>query len=104
MQRTKTVARLSWRGGQFAQRGGQDVHGFASSLSRGATRTSVGRQLTRDDVTRLGGILGRAQTNLADDLLPFWTRHTWDADGGGFITHLDREGRRLGPTDKCLVS
>ncbi len=35
--------------------------------------------------------------------LAFWTRCTWDADDGGFITHLDRAGNRIGVTDKYLV-
>jgi mannose/cellobiose epimerase-like protein (N-acyl-D-glucosamine 2-epimerase family) len=54
-------------------------------------------------VDRLPEILRKVESSLADNILPFWTRNTWDEDSGGFITHLDRTGNRLGPTDKYLV-
>ena len=48
-------------------------------------------------------ILRNVESSLADNIMPFWTRNTWDEEGGGFITHLDRTGNRLGPSDKYLV-
>ena len=48
-------------------------------------------------VDRLPVILRNVEASLADDIMPFWTRNTWDEEGGGFITHLDRTGNRLGP-------
>lgn len=81
----------------FAQRLAQDLHGrFARGrVPRGADAPP--------DAGRLAAILEEAETCLADNVLPFWIRRTWDAEGGGFITHLDRIGERLGPTDKHLV-
>jgi len=84
----------------LAQRVGQDVHGLAARLVPAPTLRAV----ARPDVARLAAILARSESALADDVLPFWTRHTWDDDAGGFITHLDRTGRRSGPTGKCLVA
>jgi mannose 2-epimerase len=95
--------RVLRHGVALAQRVGQDVHGLASRLARPAART-VGRRGPGPDAARLGSILTRVESGLADDVLPFWTRETWDEDGGGFVTHLDRAGHRSGPTGKCLVT
>ncbi len=48
-------------------------------------------------------IRDRVASDLRENVLPFWTRNTWDEVHGGFITHLDREGNRSGVTDKYLV-
>jgi mannose/cellobiose epimerase-like protein (N-acyl-D-glucosamine 2-epimerase family) len=86
----------------LAQRVGQDLHGIASRLGRApAVGAAAGRG---PDASRLSSILARAESGLADDVLPFWVREIWDEDAGGFITHLDRTGHRSGPTSKCLVT
>ena len=51
----------------------------------------------------LDSIRVRAARDLRENVLPFWTRHTWDRDSGGFITHLDHRGRPTGVRDKYLV-
>jgi len=45
----------------------------------------------------------RAETNLAENVMPFWATHTWDEQYGGFLTRLDREGRRLDDSEKFLM-
>ena len=59
--------------------------------------------LDEGDVIRLSSVLFKAERDLGENVLPFWTRHTWDENCGGFITHLDRVGKRTGVTDKYLV-
>jgi mannose/cellobiose epimerase-like protein (N-acyl-D-glucosamine 2-epimerase family) len=93
---------------ELGQRLCQDVHVSLSRLNRTAFagvwsrgRLSEGSPGLRLD--RLPAILRNAEASLADNIMPFWTRNTWDEEGGGFITHLDRTGERLGPTDKHLV-
>lgn len=87
----------------LARRVAEEAHG---TLSR-AWRATAGRGAAGDevvpDVTRLAGIRRQADAALAENILPFWASHAWDEVEGGFITHLDRIGRRLGPTDKYLV-
>lgn len=83
----------------LAQRVGQDVHGLAARLAP----APPARAASPPDPARLAAILARTESALADDVLRFWTRHTWDDEAGGFITHLDRVGRPSGPTSKCLV-
>lgn len=48
-------------------------------------------------------ILQRAEAALSNNLMPFWTDNTWDADYGGFLTRLDRSGRRLENSEKVLM-
>lgn len=55
---------------------------------------------TDDDLV---SIRDRAAMHLRENILPFWTRNTWDEVHGGFITHLDRQGNRSGISDKYLV-
>ena len=86
---------------EFAQRLGQDIH--AGLSRRGARGASIAGS-ARPDSGSFVSIAARVELMLAGDILPFWTRHTWDREHGGFITHLDRTGARLGPTDKGLVS
>lgn len=52
---------------------------------------------------RLDRMLARAESNLADNLMPFWANHTWDDEYGGFLTRLDRCGRRLDDREKVLM-
>jgi mannose/cellobiose epimerase-like protein (N-acyl-D-glucosamine 2-epimerase family) len=91
---------LAGYGIALAQRIGQNLHGLVSRFTR-PPATGIA---ARPDAARLAAILTRTESALADDILPFWTRETWDEDGGGFITHLDRTGRRSGPTGKFLMT
>jgi mannose 2-epimerase len=59
--------------------------------------------LNEKDMMRLSEILAEAERDLSENVLPFWTRNTWDKNYGGFITHLNRAGNRTGVTDKYLV-
>jgi len=59
--------------------------------------------LDQDTRGRLSGILERAHLNLVDNVLPFWARNAWDAQYGGFLTRLDRQGRRLEEHEKFLM-
>lgn len=56
-----------------------------------------------NDRKRLTHMLARAESNLADNLMPFWANHTWDDEYGGFLTRLDRRGRRLETSEKVLM-
>lgn len=55
----------------------------------------------------MGGATGEPFPDLKHHLLtrvlPFWERHSVDADCGGFITHLDCSGRIADPSEKFLV-
>jgi mannose/cellobiose epimerase-like protein (N-acyl-D-glucosamine 2-epimerase family) len=97
---TVAMRSLLRHGIALAQRVGQDLHGLATRL----TPAPAGHAGALPDRSELAPVLARAESALADDVLPFWTRDTWDDDAGGFITHLDRTGRRAGPTGKCLVA
>jgi mannobiose 2-epimerase len=44
-----------------------------------------------------------AERALADNLMPFWANHAWDHECGGFLTRLDRQGRRLDDSEKILM-
>jgi mannobiose 2-epimerase len=59
--------------------------------------------LSTAEVQRLRVMLEQVERDLTQNVLPFWTRNTWDETGGGFITHLNRRGERTGVTDKYLV-
>jgi len=52
---------------------------------------------------RLTSILDRAESNLKDSLLPFWGNSTWDDEHGGFLTRLDRKGKRIDTSEKLLI-
>ncbi|MBI4558249.1 MAG: AGE family epimerase/isomerase [Candidatus Hydrogenedentes bacterium] len=60
-------------------------------------------QLNSDIRTRLQLICERAESNLSDNLMPFWANHTWDTEYGGFLTRLDQRGRRLETDEKILI-
>jgi mannose/cellobiose epimerase-like protein (N-acyl-D-glucosamine 2-epimerase family) len=87
----------------LARRLAEDAHGAMSV----AWRAAVGRGLRRDerlpDAARLDAIHRQTDAALADKVMPFWASHAWDEQHDGFITHLDRAGQWLGPTDKYLV-
>lgn len=61
------------------------------------------RDLSAAQRAQLGAIRAQVESDLRADVLPFWTNNTWDENGGGFITFLDRSGKRTGETDKYLV-
>jgi len=45
----------------------------------------------------------RAESLLSENLMPFWARHAWDREYGGFLTRLDRRGVRLDDSEKVLM-
>ncbi len=45
----------------------------------------------------------RIGRHLRENLLPFWTRRTWDESHGGFIGHVGDHGIPTGVTDKYLL-
>jgi mannose 2-epimerase len=55
----------------------------------------------RRDALRV--ILERAESNLAENVMPFWATHSWDEAYGGFLTRLDREGRWLDTSEKVML-
>ncbi len=59
--------------------------------------------LTQNDRMHVAQMIGQAEAALADNLLPFWANNTWDAEYGGFLTRLDRRGRRLDDSEKVLM-
>lgn len=101
---TRLVRRLSNGAIELGLRLAQELHAVASRLRNGAPggRRGAGGEAPPNS-SRLSSILSRVERSLAEDILPFWARHAPDEESGGFITYLDRTGRRLGPTDKYLV-
>lgn len=59
--------------------------------------------LDSQDRARAESMLRRAEAALADNLMPFWAKNTWDAEYGGFLTRLDRHGNRLDASEKVLM-
>src|SRR5512147_1886362 len=49
----------------------------------------------------LSSLANRYRTELLDNVIPFWLRHSIDREKGGYFTCLDREGR-VYDTDKFL--
>ncbi|HOE67112.1 MAG TPA: AGE family epimerase/isomerase [Candidatus Hydrogenedentes bacterium] len=47
--------------------------------------------------------LQEVQGHLRDELLPFWLTHGVDAEYGGYLTYLDRNGQPTGETVKTLL-
>jgi mannose/cellobiose epimerase-like protein (N-acyl-D-glucosamine 2-epimerase family) len=95
--------RLSRKVRKLALRGAIGVHGAASRCWRmgGAYRSA--RSPVTPDAAQLDTIRRQAEAALADNIMPFWASHAVDDRHGGFVTHLDRAGQWLGPTDKYLV-
>jgi mannobiose 2-epimerase len=60
-------------------------------------------ELSAGDRAKLESMRSQAQSDLADNVLPFWTRDTPDTQYGGFLTLLDREGKPTEGTDKYVV-
>jgi mannobiose 2-epimerase len=52
---------------------------------------------------RLLAIQEKAVGNLKDNVLPFWTRATWDREHGGFLTRVDRAGNVIDFSEKLLI-
>lgn len=48
-------------------------------------------------------IMQQADAALKNNLMPFWAHNTWDTDYGGFLTRLDRRGRRQDDSEKILM-
>lgn len=51
----------------------------------------------------LADICARADDALANNLMPFWADHAPDRQYGGFLTRLDRRGKRLDDSEKILI-
>ncbi len=45
----------------------------------------------------------QAREQLVSNVMPFWVNNAWDSEYGGFLTRLDRQGRRLDSTEKFLM-
>lgn len=52
---------------------------------------------------RLMKLRDAAERELKENVLPFWTNHAWDSDYGGFLTRLNRTGKRLASEEKFLM-
>jgi mannose/cellobiose epimerase-like protein (N-acyl-D-glucosamine 2-epimerase family) len=48
-------------------------------------------------------IQNKAEANLRDSVLPFWTRATWDQEYGGFLTRVDRCGNLIDASEKLFI-
>ena len=51
----------------------------------------------------LSEIQKKTEINLREDVLPFWTKSTWDDEYGGFLTRLDRTGKLIDTTEKVFI-
>ena len=60
-------------------------------------------QLNAEEKKQLALILKQAESNLLDNVMPFWGENTWDEEYGGFLTRLNRRGRRLDVSEKILM-
>lgn len=60
-------------------------------------------RLNAEMKAQLARILERAESDLADKEMPFWANNTWDEEYGGFLTRLDRRGRRIDASEKILM-
>jgi mannobiose 2-epimerase len=60
-------------------------------------------KLTDSERERLLRVGELAERGLSENLMPFWARHSWDEQYGGFLTRLDRRGNRLDDTEKVLM-
>lgn len=87
-----------------AQRAGLRVHGLLARPAVGHPPEghSPGDRPSLASLASLGTRLGQIESSLAEGLLPFWTRHTWDESDGGFVTLVDRAGHPTGSRDKEL--
>jgi len=74
------------------------------TTSISATSVSAhAKPLTPAEHARLTTILRQADADFRDDVMPFWTRYTWDDQYGGFMTAVDRQGNPGKNTDKYLI-
>lgn len=55
------------------------------------------------DLPFLSDMRQQAERLLSENLMPFWARHAWDREYGGFLTRLDRRGVRLDDSEKVLM-
>jgi len=60
-------------------------------------------EITSAERRQLALVLEEAELLLAENLMPFWAENAWDAEHGGFLTRLDRRGRRLADNEKILM-
>jgi hypothetical protein len=83
----------------------QKLGGFFSKAFLSHTVSSKGEAMPidRSIKNRLLGIQKKAVANLKDNVLPFWTRATWDQEHGGFLTRLDRAGNVIDASEKLLI-
>lgn len=69
----------------------------------GTPASASGLRLSTAERERLSTILHQADGDLRNDVLPFWTRATWDDKYGGFLTDVDRKGNPHPGSDKFLI-
>jgi len=70
---------------------------------QGAHSSCWAVSLTTADRSRLTTILHQADSDLRNDVMPFWTRSTWDTKYGGFLTEVDRRGMPLPNSGKHSI-
>jgi len=68
-----------------------------------APADAKGHTLSADERQRLSTILHQADGDFRNDVMPFWTRATWDEVNGGFTTDVDRKGNPRVGSDKFLI-
>ena len=66
-------------------------------------RIGKDERMNNEEKKQLALILKRAESNLTENEMPFWANNTWDEKYGGFLTCLDRRGRRLDVREKVLM-
>ena len=87
----------------LAQRAGHGLHVILAGF-RPRPPGPGARAAAHPTPAGLAGALARVDTMLARDVLPHWTRESWDeTGGGGFVTRRDRAGRPLPSLDRQLV-
>jgi mannobiose 2-epimerase len=86
----------------LGQRAGQDLHAALAALGSRAHVTPAGGHAPAT-MEALAAARDVVEGMLARDVLPHWTRESWD-EAGGFVTDLARDGRRIGSPPRHLVS
>ena len=51
----------------------------------------------------LSELQNKAEHSLKDNLLPFWTKTSWDEEYGGFLTRLNRTGECIDTSQKIFI-
>lgn len=64
---------------------------------------SIRQEMSEQTTEELEAVKRHAAENLSESVMPFWAENAWDEEFGGFLTRLDRSGKRLDDSEKFLM-